>query len=131
VPEQAALSRPHSDRIFRPALQIAAVQAGVALIAGASWLLASGGAAQAAAALAGGCTPAVLNVYLALRLPQGDEVAPSVFLAAFYRAQVLKLGLATGLLALAVMAFQDQFLALITTLGAALAVHWLALLWAR
>lgn len=125
------MSRPHSDRIFRPALQIAAVQAGLALLAGVSWLLASGQPAQAAAALAGGCTPAVLNVYLALRLPQGDDVAPATFLAAFYRAQALKLGLATGLLALAVMAFQEQFLALITTLGAALAVHWLALLWVR
>lgn len=125
------MSRPHSDRIFRPALQIAAVQAGVALLAGVIWLLASSQLAQAAAALAGGGTPAVLNVYLALRLPQGDDVAPSTFLAAFYRAQALKLGLATGLLALAVMVFQAQFLALITTLGAALAVHWLALLWVR
>jgi len=117
--------------MFRPALQVAAAQAGVALIAGAAWVIASGRPGAGLAALFGGCTPAVLNLYLAVRLPQGDEVTPAAFVAAFYRAQALKLGLATGLLAVAVMVFQDEFLALITTLAAALTMHWLALLWAR
>ncbi len=119
------------SRIFRPALQIACAQIGIGLLAGLAWLVASGSAAAALAALCGGATPALLNFYVALRLPAGDDVPAEKFLAAFYRAQAMKLGLAVGLLALAALAFADQFIALITTLGLALAMHWFALLWVR
>ena len=125
------MSRLHGSRIFRPALQIAAAQFGVGLAAAAVWLLAATSAGHALAALAGGTVPALLNLYVALRLPQGENVAPEKFLAAFFRAQAMKLGLAVGLLALAAMMFADQFVALITTLALALAMHWFALLWAR
>lgn len=131
MPEYAALPRPPSPRIFRPALQVAATQVAVGVVAGVAWFAASARFEAGLAALAGGCVPALLNLYLALRLPQGDAVSPADFVAAFYRAQALKLGLATGLLALAVLLFRDQFLALITTLGLALTMHWFALLWAR
>lgn len=121
----------HRSRIFRPALQIAGAQFAVGLLASLGWLLASASGAQALAALAGGAIPAMLTLYVAVRLPEGDDVPAKAFLGAFYRAQAMKLGIAVGMLALAALVFVDQFLALITTLGLALAVHWLALLWVR
>lgn len=117
--------------MFRPALQIAAAQVSVGVVAATIWLLATASIANGLAALAGGTTPAVLNLYMALRLPQTDNAPAEAFLAAFYRAEAMKLGLAVGLLALAAMVFAEQFPALITTLAMALAMHWLALLWAR
>ncbi len=118
-------------RIFRPALQIAAAQAAVGLAAAAAWLLTTTSAMHAVAALAGGCTPALLNLYMALRLVQGEGLPAESFVAVFYKAEAMKLGLAVGLLALAAMVFADEFPALITTLGLALTVHWFALLWVR
>lgn len=124
------MSRPPRSRFFRLALQLAGAQVGIGLLAGAVWWIASGGA-DALAAVAGGCTPALLNLHMALRLPVGDTIEPRAFLAAFYRAQAMKFGLAVGLLALAAVVFADQFPALITTLALALVMHWFALLWAR
>ncbi len=125
------MPRPIRPRIFRPALQIAAAQLMVGLLSGTAWLMFTASPGNGLAALAGGVTPALLNVYMAIRLPQDGNVPAEVFLAAFYRAQAMKLGLAVGLLALAAMVFADQFPALITTLALALAMHWFALLWAR
>lgn len=125
------MPRPIRPRMFRPALQIAAAQVMVGLVAGIAWLVFTASSGNGLAALAGGATPALLNLYMALRLPQDGDVPAEVFLAAFYRAQAMKLGLAVGLLALAAMMFAEQFPALITTLALALAMHWFALLWAR
>lgn len=124
--------KPNSDaaRILWPALQIGLTQAGIGLAAALFWW-SLGDGRDALAALAGGSVPALLNLYVGLRLFLAGSAHPREFLAAFYRAQAVKLGLAVGLLALGAIAFPDQFLPLISTLALALAVHWFALLWFR
>lgn len=104
-------------------------QFAVGLAASVVWLLAAG-PASGLAALAGGSIAALLSLYFAAKVPVGrPEVTPRQFVAAFYRAEALKLLMAVVAFTVAVLLFENAFLPLISTYAASTVVYFAALLW--
>ncbi len=98
-------------------------------VAGAAiwWLLA--GPSAALAALVGGGISALLSFHFAIRmLARGAASDPKAALGAFYRAEAMKLTMATALEFISVYGLWDDAVPLITTLAATLAAYWLVLL---
>lgn len=112
----------------RVAGRIVRLQLAIALAGAVVWALA-GGLPAALAALAGGGISALLTLYFAVRLgARGGDSDPKAVLGAFYRAEMMKLLLGTGLIFTAVYVLRDDAVPLVTTLAATLAAYWLVLL---
>ncbi|WP_169509129.1 ATP synthase subunit I [Arhodomonas aquaeolei] len=109
-------------------MRVVLMQLAITLAAASVWLFAAGARAGLAAAAGGGIST-VLSLYVAvkvfLREPRDN---PGAALAAFYRAQAMKLLLAVVLISLAILGFRDHPIPLVTTLAATLGAYWLALL---
>jgi F0F1-type ATP synthase assembly protein I len=72
----------------------------------------------------------VPGAWFALRmLSRGPGSRPEDMLGTFYAAAAVRLVLAAALLFILVPVFTDALVPLLTTLAAALAVQWFALLW--
>lgn len=95
------------------------------------WSLASG-AEAGLGALAGGAISVLLTLYFAIKVfsPPADS-EPHVLLAAFAKAEALKLVLAVVLFSAAAIFLSHVYIPLITTFMATLAVNWFALLFTR
>ncbi|MCC5795146.1 MAG: ATP synthase subunit I [Chromatiales bacterium] len=101
----------------------------VALVGAALWLMA--GTGPALAALVGGVASALLSLQFALRVfVRGPGTPPELVLAAFYRAEAIKLVLALTMFVVAAKYFGHLFVPLLTTYLATLVVYRAALLWA-
>lgn len=100
----------------------------VGVVGSALWALVGAGAALAA--LAGGLASALFSLQFALRVFSRSPEAPAgTLLRAFYRAEALKLALATVLFIVVAKYFGHVFVPLVTTYIATLVVFWVALLW--
>ncbi|PWG63377.1 hypothetical protein DEM34_08700 [Spiribacter halobius] len=114
--------------LMRVAGRIARLQLAIALAGAAVWALA-GGLTAALAALVGGGISAALTFYFAARLgARGRNADPKAVLGAFYRAEMMKLFLGTGLIFTAVYVLRDNAVPLVTTLAATLTAYWFVLL---
>lgn len=104
------------------------LQIAIGLIGAALWLFAEGPRAGLAA-LAGGGISVVLSFYFALKVFARDAAAdPEAALGALYRAEAMKFLLTAVLVSLAVIAFREQIVPVITTFAATLVLgYWLAL----
>jgi len=112
----------------RVAGRIVRLQLAIALAGAAIWTP-FGGPTAALAALAGGGISALLTFYFAARFgARGGNTDPRSVLGAFYRAEMMKLLLGTGLIFTAVYVLRDDAVPLVTTLAATLAAYWLVLL---
>ncbi len=113
---------------MRVAKRVVLLQLAITLTAALAWLIASS-ARAALAAMAGGGISTALSIYVAVKVFSRDAAAdPEAALAAFYRAEAMKLVLTAVLTSLAIMGFRDHTVPLITTLAATLSAYWLALL---
>lgn len=111
----------------RVAGRVVRLQLAIALAGAAVWAL-FGGLQAALAALAGGGISALLTFYFAVRFGARGDSDPKAVLGAFYRAEMMKLLLGTGLIFAAVYVLRDNAVPLVTTLAATLAAYWLVLL---
>lgn len=92
------------------------------------WLWAAGTAAGLAALVGLGIS-VLMTGYVALRWSlSSDPREPQAMLGGFYRAQVMKLLLGTGMIFIGVFVFQDQAAALVTTLALTLSAYGFVLL---
>lgn len=112
----------------RVAKRILCLQLGIAATAAIIWGLTTGLRAASGAAVGGGIS-AVLTFYVAVRVfarPAGDS--PEQAFSALVRAEIMKLLLAVVLISIAIIAFADQVIAVVTTLAVTLSAYWFALL---
>lgn len=88
------------------------------------------GSKAALGAFLGGAIAALLSLYFAIKTfdrRRGSD--PEAVVRAFYRAEALKLVMATGLFVLVAVFLADVWLPLITTFVASQAVYGFALIW--
>jgi len=83
-------------------------------------------------ALVGGGISVLLSLYFAVKVFSVDAASdPQRMVAAFFRAEALKLVLAAVLFSLAAIYMSHLFLPLMSTCAATLAVYWFALIFTR
>lgn len=110
------------------AYRIVLAQLGIALVFAAVCLVAWG-RSTAVAALAGGVTGVVTNLYVALRVfGNGAVRSAQKVLQRFYAAEAVKFALTLGLFALGIGVLKLNALPLLGGYGLTLVVYWLALL---
>jgi F0F1-type ATP synthase assembly protein I len=111
--------------------KIIAGQLAVTLVAAVLFGLAMGGEA-ALGALAGGGISVLLSLWMALRVfSVPAEAGPRAMLAAFVKAEAIKMVLAVVLFSAAAIFLGHVFLPLVVTFVATLVVNWLALVFTR
>ncbi len=112
----------------RVAWRVIRIQWLIGAVAAAIWWW-LGGPAAALAALVGLGISTAMTGYVALKwsLSSGAE-EPKAMLGGFYRAEMMKLLLGTGLIFIGVYVFRDNAAALVTTLAFTLAAYGLVLL---
>ncbi|MDX1443824.1 MAG: ATP synthase subunit I [Gammaproteobacteria bacterium] len=98
-------------------------------VAGAILSAALIGAKAALGAFTGGAIAALLSLYFAMKTFSRRGADPQAVVQAFYRAEALKLVMATGLFVLVAVFLADVWLPLITTFIASQAVYGFALIW--
>ncbi|WP_193222257.1 ATP synthase subunit I [Alkalilimnicola sp. S0819] len=103
------------------------LQIAIGLIGAVLWLVA-GGPRAGLAALAGGGISVMLSFYFAIKVfARNAEADPEAALGALYRAEAMKFLLTAVLVSLAVIAFRDQVVPVITSFAATLLLgYWLA-----
>jgi ATP synthase protein I len=87
------------------------------------------GSKAALGAFLGGAIAALLSLYFAVRIFSRRGSDPQAIVQAFYRAEALKLVMATALFVLVAIFLADVWLPLITTFVASQAVYGFALIW--
>lgn len=112
----------------RAALQVLKIQLLIGTLSITIWWWASG-AAAGLAALVGLAISAAMTAYVAIRwsLSESND-EPRALLGGFYRAQMMKLLLGTGLIFIGVYVFREQAFALVSTLALTLSAYGFALL---
>lgn len=110
------------------ALKVVRIQLLIGLVSAVIWIWA-GGLEAGLAALVGLGISVLMTGYVALRWSlSSDPREPQAMLGGFYRAQVMKLLLGTGLIFIGVYVFRDQAAALVTTLALTLSAYGFVLL---
>jgi len=114
--------------LARAALQVLKIQLLIGTLSIAIWWWASGVAAGLAA-LVGLAISAAMTAYVAIRWSLSESSdEPRALLGGFYRAQMMKLLLGTGLIFIGVYVFREQAFALVSTLALTLSAYGFALL---
>ncbi len=86
----------------------------------------------AVGALAGGGISVVLSLWMALRVfSVPAEAGAEAMMAAFAKAEVLKLVMAVAMFSAAAIFLSHVFVPLVVTFGATLVINWLALVFTR
>lgn len=112
------------------ATRIALCQLLVGCMLGVVWWAAVGPREALAAGYGGGAS-ALLSFYTGLKTFGRGGYDPEAMLLAFFRAQAWKWVLAVLLFGVAVKLFSREFVPLITSYAATLAVYWFSLLWEK
>ena len=112
----------------RVAWKVIRLQLLIGLAAMGTWLWV-GGMSAALAALAGLGISAAMTAYVALKWSLSSTAEePRAMLGGFYRAEMMKLLLGSGLIFIGVYTFRDNAAALVSTLAVTLAAYGLVLL---
>ncbi|AGM41776.1 hypothetical protein SPISAL_08410 [Spiribacter salinus M19-40] len=112
----------------RVAFKVIRIQLVIGSVAVVAWLIA-GGMTAGFAALVGLLISIAMTGYVALKWSLSSTAEePRAMLGGFYRAEMMKLLLGTGLIFVGVYMFRDQAAALVTTLAFTLAAYGFVLL---
>jgi F0F1-type ATP synthase assembly protein I len=119
------------NRLNSSPVKIVAGQAAVTL-AGAGLFGVMMGGDAAIGALAGGGISVVLSLWMAVRVfSVPAEAGPQAMMAAFVKAEVLKMVMAVAMFSAAAIYLNHVFVPLVVTFVATLVVNWLALVFTR
>lgn len=118
-------------RVHSVPAKIIAGQSGVTVVTAVLFGLGMG--AQAAlGALVGGGISVLLSLWMALRVfLVPPEAGPQAMMAAFVKAEVLKMVMAVAMFSAAAIFLSHVFVPLVVTFGATLVINWLALVFSR
>jgi F0F1-type ATP synthase assembly protein I len=119
------------NRLGSSPVKIIAGQAAVT-VAGAGLFGVTSGGDAAIGALAGGGISVVLSLWMAVRVfSVPAEAGPQAMMAAFVKAEVLKMVMAVAMFSAAAIYLSHVFIPLVVTFVATLVVNWLALVFTR
>lgn len=118
-------------RVHSVPAKIIAGQSGVTVVTAVLFGLGMG--AQAAlGALVGGGISVLLSLWMALRVfLVPPEAGPQAMMAAFVKAEALKMVMAVAMFSAAAIFLSHVFVPLVVTFGATLVINWLALVFSR